>query len=163
MALSANTIRSYGWGNVTQYPVLADATIYEGSAVGLSSGYARALTAGHYIAHRHHRAHVALVRPEVSSSRRQVTPFAQARPRPRAVARRVRGVNFPAAWAARSGLNGRSTSEIPALPRAKGRVRDSPYSRVGSRRLNARRPPAALPGRLARTRARRTTRRCSTA
>ena len=46
MALSANTIRSFGWGNVTQYPVLASQTIYEGSAVGLSSGYARALTAG---------------------------------------------------------------------------------------------------------------------
>jgi len=46
MALSANIIRSFGWGNITQYPVLASATIYEGSAVGLSSGYARALTAG---------------------------------------------------------------------------------------------------------------------
>jgi hypothetical protein len=46
MALSANIIRQFGWGNITQYPVLANATIYEGSAVGLSSGYARALTAG---------------------------------------------------------------------------------------------------------------------
>ena len=46
MALSANIIRPYGWGNVAQYPVLASATIYEGSAVGLSSGYARALAAG---------------------------------------------------------------------------------------------------------------------
>jgi hypothetical protein len=46
MALTANTIRNFGWGNVTQYPVLANATIYEGAAVGLSSGYARALTAG---------------------------------------------------------------------------------------------------------------------
>jgi predicted RecA/RadA family phage recombinase len=46
MALSANIIRNFGWGNITQYPVLASATIYEGSAVGLSSGYARALAAG---------------------------------------------------------------------------------------------------------------------
>ena len=46
MALSANIVRSYGWGNITQYPVLASQTIYEGSAVGLSSGYARPLTAG---------------------------------------------------------------------------------------------------------------------
>jgi predicted RecA/RadA family phage recombinase len=46
MALSANIIRSYGWGNVTQYPVKASQTIYEGSAVGLDAGYARALTAG---------------------------------------------------------------------------------------------------------------------
>jgi len=46
MALAKNTIRSFGWGNITQYPVLASATIYEGSAVGLSSGYARALAAG---------------------------------------------------------------------------------------------------------------------
>ena len=46
MALSANTIRSYGWGNITQFPVKASATIYEGSAVGITAGYARALTAG---------------------------------------------------------------------------------------------------------------------
>jgi len=46
MALSANTIRPLGWGNVTQYPVKASQTIYEGSAVGITAGYARALTAG---------------------------------------------------------------------------------------------------------------------
>jgi predicted RecA/RadA family phage recombinase len=46
MALTANIVRPFGWGNVTQYPVLASQTIYEGSAVGLSSGYARALAAG---------------------------------------------------------------------------------------------------------------------
>jgi predicted RecA/RadA family phage recombinase len=46
MALTANTIRPLGWGNVTQYPVKASQTIYEGSAVGITAGYARALTSG---------------------------------------------------------------------------------------------------------------------
>lgn len=46
MALSADTPRVYELGEYNKFGVLASATIYEGSAVGLSSGYARALTAG---------------------------------------------------------------------------------------------------------------------
>ena len=46
MALSADTPRVYELGEYNTFGVLASATIYEGSAVGLSSGYARALTAG---------------------------------------------------------------------------------------------------------------------
>lgn len=46
MALSANTARAYALGDINELGVAASATIYEGSAVGLSSGYARALTAG---------------------------------------------------------------------------------------------------------------------
>jgi len=46
MALSANTIRDYDLGDINEYGVLSGATIYEGSAVGSSGGYARALTAG---------------------------------------------------------------------------------------------------------------------
>jgi hypothetical protein len=46
MALSADTPRVYELGDINKLPVLASATIYEGSAVGLSSGYARALVAG---------------------------------------------------------------------------------------------------------------------
>lgn len=46
MALSADTPRVYELGEFNKFGVLASQTIYEGSAVGLSSGYARALTAG---------------------------------------------------------------------------------------------------------------------
>lgn len=46
MALSANTIRSYSIGQKNQLPVKASAVVYVGSAVGSSSGYARALVAG---------------------------------------------------------------------------------------------------------------------
>lgn len=48
MALSANTIRPYDTdGPITnnELPVKASSTIYEGSAVGASAGYARALVA----------------------------------------------------------------------------------------------------------------------
>jgi hypothetical protein len=46
MALSANTRRQYDSSDFSECGVLASATIYEGSAVGSSGGYARALTAG---------------------------------------------------------------------------------------------------------------------
>jgi hypothetical protein len=46
MALSADTPRAYELGEINQLPVAASATIYEGSAVGLASGYARALVDG---------------------------------------------------------------------------------------------------------------------
>lgn len=46
MALSANVFRQAPLGDLNVLPVLASATIYEGSAVGSSGGYARALTAG---------------------------------------------------------------------------------------------------------------------
>ena len=46
MALSADTPRAYEQGDINVLPVAASQTIYEGSAVGLSSGYARALVAG---------------------------------------------------------------------------------------------------------------------
>lgn len=46
MALSANTIRAYELGDSNSVPVKASSVIYLGSAVGMTSGYARALTAG---------------------------------------------------------------------------------------------------------------------
>lgn len=46
MALSADTPRVYELGDINELPVKASSCIYEGSAVGLSAGYARALTAG---------------------------------------------------------------------------------------------------------------------
>lgn len=46
MALSANTRRAYDLGDDNEFGVAASATIYEGSAVGSSGGYARALNAG---------------------------------------------------------------------------------------------------------------------
>lgn len=46
MALSADTPRVYELGDINSVPVKGSAKIYEGSAVGLTSGYARALTAG---------------------------------------------------------------------------------------------------------------------
>jgi hypothetical protein len=46
MALSANTPRSYDVGDTyNTLPVKASSTIYEGSAVGMTAGYARALVA----------------------------------------------------------------------------------------------------------------------
>lgn len=46
MALSADTPRAYELGNQNTLPVKGLAKIYEGAAVGDSSGYARNLTAG---------------------------------------------------------------------------------------------------------------------
>jgi len=46
MALSENTIRAYSLGDKNQLPVKATSVIYLGSAVGMASGYARALVAG---------------------------------------------------------------------------------------------------------------------
>jgi hypothetical protein len=46
MALSANTPRTYEFGELNDLPVKASSTIYQGSAVGITSGYARALVAG---------------------------------------------------------------------------------------------------------------------
>lgn len=46
MALSANTPRVYEIGELNDLPVKATSVIYEGSAVGITSGYARALVAG---------------------------------------------------------------------------------------------------------------------
>lgn len=48
MALSAKTLRTYSDvdSNISNLPVKASSTIYEGSAVGLTAGYARALVAG---------------------------------------------------------------------------------------------------------------------
>lgn len=46
MALSADTPRVYELGEINEVPVSAAEVIYEGSAVGLTSGYARALNAG---------------------------------------------------------------------------------------------------------------------
>jgi hypothetical protein len=46
MALSADTPRSYELGDINVLPMYRSVTIYEGSAVGLTSGYARALVAG---------------------------------------------------------------------------------------------------------------------
>lgn len=46
MALSGNTPQNVVEGDFMDFPVAASQTIYEGSMVGLSSGYARALTAG---------------------------------------------------------------------------------------------------------------------
>lgn len=44
--LTANVQRDYERGETNTLPVAASATIYQGSAVGLSSGYARQLVAG---------------------------------------------------------------------------------------------------------------------
>ncbi|WP_191085632.1 capsid cement protein [Roseococcus microcysteis] len=44
--LSANLARSFELGDFTDLPVAASAVIYEGSAVGIASGYARQLNAG---------------------------------------------------------------------------------------------------------------------
>ena len=44
--LSAALARTYELGNLTDIPVKASSAIYEGSAVGLTSGYARQLNAG---------------------------------------------------------------------------------------------------------------------
>jgi hypothetical protein len=46
MALSADTPRTYEQGAINSVPVKASVKIYEGSAVGMTSGYARALVAG---------------------------------------------------------------------------------------------------------------------
>ena len=48
MALSANTPRDYQLGDIQYYPVKASTKIYEGAAVGLTSGYARGLVDGDY-------------------------------------------------------------------------------------------------------------------
>lgn len=46
MALAADTPRVYELGDINSVPVKASTTIYEGAAVGLTSGYARGLVAG---------------------------------------------------------------------------------------------------------------------
>jgi len=46
MALSADTPRVYELGELNDVPVKASTIIYEGAAVGLTSGYARGLVAG---------------------------------------------------------------------------------------------------------------------
>jgi len=46
MALSADTPRVYELGDINSVPVKASTTIYEGAAVGITSGYARGLVAG---------------------------------------------------------------------------------------------------------------------
>lgn len=46
MALSADTPRAYELGTVNKVPVSASTLIYEGAAVGITSGYARGLVAG---------------------------------------------------------------------------------------------------------------------
>lgn len=46
MALSADTPRTYELGEINTLPVKGSATIYEGAAVGMASGYARGLVAG---------------------------------------------------------------------------------------------------------------------
>ncbi|MCK9326987.1 MAG: hypothetical protein M0P69_15955 [Bacteroidales bacterium] len=46
MALSADKERIYELGNINEVPVKGSATIYEGAAVGMTSGYARGLNAG---------------------------------------------------------------------------------------------------------------------
>jgi len=46
MALSADTPRAYELGENNILPVLGSTKIYEGAAIGLSSGYARGLVAG---------------------------------------------------------------------------------------------------------------------
>lgn len=45
-ALSADTPRVYELGNINAVPVKASTSIYEGAAVGMTSGYARGLVAG---------------------------------------------------------------------------------------------------------------------
>lgn len=46
MALSADTPRDYELGDINEVPVKASTKIYEGAAVGMTSGYARGLVAG---------------------------------------------------------------------------------------------------------------------
>lgn len=46
MALDKDTPRAYELGDINLLPMYRSVTIYEGSAVGLTSGYARALVAG---------------------------------------------------------------------------------------------------------------------
>lgn len=46
MALTADTPRTYELGDINSVPVKASTKIYEGAAVGLTSGYARGLVAG---------------------------------------------------------------------------------------------------------------------
>ena len=46
MALSADTLLDFDLGELNELPVKASEVIYRGSAVGLTSGYARALVAG---------------------------------------------------------------------------------------------------------------------
>lgn len=46
MALSANTLRDYDLGEINTFGVKTTSQIWEGSAVGSSGGYARALVAG---------------------------------------------------------------------------------------------------------------------
>lgn len=46
MALSADTERIFELGDVNEVPVKGSTKIYEGAAVGMTSGYARGLTAG---------------------------------------------------------------------------------------------------------------------
>ncbi|MCK9570074.1 hypothetical protein M0R72_14115 [Candidatus Pacearchaeota archaeon] len=46
MALSADAPRAYELGDINSVPVKASSKIYEGAAVGLTSGYARGLVAG---------------------------------------------------------------------------------------------------------------------
>jgi hypothetical protein len=46
MALAADTPRVYELGDINSVPVKASTKIYEGAAVGLTSGYARGLVAG---------------------------------------------------------------------------------------------------------------------
>lgn len=44
--LAADTARTFMSGDIEDLPVKASSTIYQGSAIGLTSGYARHLTAG---------------------------------------------------------------------------------------------------------------------
>lgn len=46
MALSEDTPRTYELGTINEVPVKASTSIYEGAAVGMTSGYARGLVAG---------------------------------------------------------------------------------------------------------------------
>lgn len=46
MALSANSPMTLEIGDFNDLPLIANGTVYEGSMIGLTSGYARALTAG---------------------------------------------------------------------------------------------------------------------
>ena len=46
MSLTAEVSRTYELGDLNDLPVLASTKIYEGAAVGISSGYARPLAAG---------------------------------------------------------------------------------------------------------------------
>ncbi len=46
MASTQDVAQVYSLGDIESYPVAASATIYQGSAVGINAGYARALVAG---------------------------------------------------------------------------------------------------------------------